>query len=360
MSQSLPLAPPTLSVCLVAYLGGLVRHQRHLRCRELFAFLEFDAHSTTDQPAAKFDGSPRADRAGQSQFDVLEATVNVPSPLPTGDENETRLETEEGVVVPSILEPAQSIAPVQPSAEERWRRLFVNMRVHLKPTAVAVRCRLFEGVITGSDICVWLVQSQYKYAQDSSEACMIGQELVNAGLLLPISCGFSEDGDDGSDAGSGYSSEDEEPREEAKDEGGRNGSGGSDKRDDSTDTASVKLLESAVSRDGAMAKLAMRRALLFSIAEGYLYRYPSKSSTTGSVGTYTLLGSMVHVTIAQWAKREAVDEELGKVKGQSLGARFSEAGEIERKLEARTEGQGFIHYEVTVRHHNDEWSCWRR
>lgn len=55
---------------------------------------------------------------------------------------------------------------------------------------------MYEGVITGADICKWLVQCQYKFAQDSAEACIIGQELVGCGLLIPVCCGYEDFGYD--------------------------------------------------------------------------------------------------------------------------------------------------------------------
>ena len=51
-------------------------------------------------------------------------------------------------------------------------------------------------MFTGADICKWLVQCQYKFAQDSAEACIIGQELVACGLLVPVCCGYEEEDDD--------------------------------------------------------------------------------------------------------------------------------------------------------------------
>lgn len=33
---------------------------------------------------------------------------------------------------------------------------------------------------------------------------------------------------------------------------------------------------------------------------------------------------------------------------------------MEKQLEANTEGQGYIHYEIVIKHQNDEWGVWRR
>ena len=50
-------------------------------------------------------------------------------------------------------------------------------------------------MISGADICKWLVQCKDKYAQDSSEAYVIAQELLSAGYLIPICCGYENEDD---------------------------------------------------------------------------------------------------------------------------------------------------------------------
>ena len=117
-------------------------------------------------------------------------------------------------------------------------------------------------------------------------------------------------------------------------------------------------------------------ATTFSTADGFLYRYPSKSHTSEGVGSYTLFGAMITVAVNRWAKR---DDMSGSGSGSgsnsksqsntntntnantnSFGFAISDYGGVEKQLEANTEGQGYIHYELVVRHHNDEWALWKR
>ena len=106
------------------------------------------------------------------------------------------------------------------------------------------------------------------------------------------------------------------------------------------------------------------KAMQFNIANGYLYKYPNKSHTGDNIGSFSLLGAVVHVTINRWHKREsssAVEDPQGH--SQTGMNRITETlgmGEVEKSLEANSEGQGYIHYEISIRHHNDEWSVWRR
>lgn len=104
-------------------------------------------------------------------------------------------------------------------------------------------------------------------------------------------------------------------------------------------------------------------AMTFSTADGFLYRYPSKSHTSEGVGSFTLLGAMITVEVKRWAKRD--DMEGGKknkevAETNAFGFAIADYGGVEKQLEANTEGQGYIHYELVVRHHNDEWALWKR
>ncbi len=212
---------------------------------------------------------------------------------------------------------------------------------------------MFEGVINGADICKWLVQCQYKFAQDSAEACIIGQELVNSGLLHAVSCGFDMS-HLYADTAYGYDSDEEQYDDVSK------------------SVINSPKIEDILERpeSGACFEVGPSStvAMQFSTAPGYLYRYPSKSSTSDGVGSYSLLGAMVNVCINRWAKREATLAPISSVPTEkvslreSLGMLMMAGGdaESERQLEANTEGQGYIHYEIVAKHHNDEWTVWRR
>ena len=107
------------------------------------------------------------------------------------------------------------------------------------------------------------------------------------------------------------------------------------------------------------------KAMLFNIAHGFLYKYPNKSHTGDNIGSFSILGALVHVSINRWNKRESAAIMDDNVTNSQTGmsTRITETfgmGEVEKSLEANSEGQGYIHYEVSIRHHNDEWSVWRR
>lgn len=56
-----------------------------------------------------------------------------------------------------------------------------------------MRCRVYEGVITGEDVSRWMVTSVYGYAHDANEAALIAQGLLNAGLLSPMCVGYKDE-----------------------------------------------------------------------------------------------------------------------------------------------------------------------
>ena len=290
---------------IAAYLTGLLQHQRHQRCPEIYHFLDFGSHeSDSSKHSSYFE---RSGSAENEEYDTEEEDRQ--SMSRSMMESDVILNINDYILDDSTLTREQDIDASQDEAErmsngqERWRKLFVNIRVHLKPTAIAIRCRLFEGVLTGADICKWLVQSQYKYAQDSAEACAIGQELLACSLLIPVTCGHVEDhhslmglSDDGYDSDEGSRSSDYES--------GRD-----------SDVHAQPPLEPSVATVAAVRGTAQQAyyidpksdlALAFSTGAAYLYKYPSKSHTSESIGSFTLLGALSpsNVQLNRWAKRD--------------------------------------------------------
>ena len=179
---------------------------------------------------------------------------------------------------------------------------------------------------------------------------MIGQELVSAELLIPVCCGF----EDSADAYSGYNTEEEEDMYDS----GRD----SEKSNPNSPKSKHAHHNSNVVAESHTPSYILNtstKAQEFSIGIGYIYKYPSKSNTGDSIGTFTLLGAMVTINIARWAKRSDKFS-LGDSTNMNRLTETFGMGEVERTLEANSEGQGYIHYEVQVRHHNDEWTVWRR
>jgi len=299
----------------VAYLTGLLQHQRHLRCSEIYSFLDFDTHldgTATLKSYFAHDGgvdeSSEADRESDDELDRMSSSRHsalLDADVPYVNEGVEALVTS-GDGFDSEVGVANRIAVSQ----ERWRKLFTNMRVHLKPTAIAIRCRLFEGVLTGADICKWLVQSQYKYAQDSAEACMIGQELLACSLLMPIICGYQDDHDDFNLASDGDYLTDDDRDEDSDSErvsgsgpdGGYSNSGTKSPRS----PGRSQLAEAGTAEDPIIIDAMSDMAMAFSTGAAYLYKYSSKSHSSELIGTSTLLGAFApsNVVITRWAKRD--------------------------------------------------------
>jgi hypothetical protein len=134
--------------------------------------------------------------------------------------------------VKSLMDAAQQQQFFE-NQQEKWRKLCFQMKIKLKPQDIAVRCRLFEGVISGGEIASFLMKktssssssssattssssakdnqnnsnapsliqtvestSYIETAKDRLEACKIGQELLSCGLLLVVCAGFIEEEDE--------------------------------------------------------------------------------------------------------------------------------------------------------------------
>lgn len=121
-----------------------------------------------------------------------------------------------------------------------------------------MRCRVFDGVIGGSDISKWLISNQVcQYARDYTEAKRIGDGLVTSGLLNCVAVGYT--------------------------------SGASQAKPH------------------------------FSSDYGYIYRYPGRSATVGGVGSYSLLSTVVTTTITRIMH---VESDNNKTSGMSFVGSF--------------------------------------
>lgn len=235
-------------------------------------------------------------------------------------------------------------------------------------TLCQIHCRLFEGVISGAEVCKWLVQSKFHYARDSSEAAAIGDELVRCGLLIPVCLGFIGDHDDGDDDDEhGYHDEDDEderdrdrdghagagdadigdegrrsedsrrsrvvseevitsssasnnneayspsakaPASASRSGGSGSGSGGSKESAEAVHAAAAGAAGAAGTKSKGKSKSSIMSALMvsFNVSAGFLYRYPVKSTTGMGIGSFTLFGALVTLEIPQFAQREGKDE----------------------------------------------------
>lgn len=272
-------------------------------------------------------------------------------------------------------------APVD-SIQGKWRKVFLNMRVKLKPHEIAIRTRLFVGVISGAEISAWLMKhycselvaaalegndsasshhDAFKHAQDRGEACAIGQELLNCGLLVPICRPPSDSSGLGGDVA---------------------GEGGRSQRDVDPDDnefnellsmQSASTLISAASRERDVPAASDNNnnngngngAPLFSDYSCYLYRFPARSATAGGIGSYALFGAPVAVTIPEFAALDESEDAGGR--GTNAGIRdttvLTLGGAGKRPstiLGSIAGGSGTVEYLVNVRHADEEWQIWKR
>lgn len=163
--------------------------------------------------------------------------------------------------------------------QDKYRKLFVAMRVSLKPKEITIRCRLFHGVITGADICKWLLRyghgddSLSNSVKDRIEAKRIGQELLSCNLLSCVAYGFPDDYDD-------------EELQTFNEELGMN---------------------------------------KFSDLPSFIYKFPEKGSTNSLVGKFSLFGEALSISIPQWARSEENDDKVGSAREtQTYSIRQSE------------------------------------
>jgi len=181
--------------------------------------------------------------------------------------------------------------------QEKWRKLFISLRVRVKPHEVGIRCRLFEGVVSGDEISSWLCSNGYS----SSEAGDVGQRFVDCGLLVHVCSGYS------------HSSETED------------------------NTAAVTGADSMrPSTQWSETLLPRNQNYLFSNQQGYLFKFQHKHSTSLAVGKFVLFGTTITVSIPRWSNKGGVD---------TTGS---------------GDQQTHIEYAIECRHGGDEWTSWRR
>jgi len=195
--------------------------------------------------------------------------------------------------------------------QDKYRKLFVAMRVHLKPKEIAIRCRLFHGVITGADICKWLLRygagddSLSNSVKDRIEANRIGQELLSCGLLSCVTYGFPDDFD-------------EEEIQTFNEEVGMN---------------------------------------KFCDLPSHIYTFPVKGSNSSIVGKFTLFGEALAISIPQWSRSEENDDKVSSNREtQTYNVRQSEI----MNISGGSGTLGHIEYLVVVSHLYDEWFGYKR
>jgi hypothetical protein len=238
----------------------------------------------------------------------------------------------------SLMDAAEQDAANNPNNQhEKWRKLFYQMKIQLKPHDIAVRCRLFEGVISGGEIAGWLIRSTSaapdvnleKTASNRAEACAIGQELVSCGLILTVCGGFIED--------------DHEMDMDAADF-------------EATDRSSMMQLKAAPK----VHTFKPEDFSKFSDMPGFIFRFPLKSGTAGS---WSLFGAPITVKIP--ITTTADENENMKSTRDTVVLTIDNAGfadaieESSTPTTAPTAG-GHVKYLIDITHGEDKWQTVKR
>jgi hypothetical protein len=185
--------------------------------------------------------------------------------------------------------------------QEVWRRLFVSLRVRVKPHEIGVRCRLFEGVVSGAEVFNWVASNGYS----TTESFEIGQRLINCGLLVKVCSGYDSAA--------------------------------------IPDPAHVVLDAKSLTRhrctvDDEMSINSLHRGgftVVFSNQPGYLYTFQQKIATSFAVGKFVLFGTTITATVIQWFRDE------------SAGFTCDDSGQV-------------VKYSISCQHGGDDWKVLRR
>lgn len=239
--------------------------------------------------------------------------------------------------------------------QDKWRKLYTNMRVKIKPHEIGVRCYLFEGVISGSEVAAWLIRPElntsiistntsYQNARDRIEACALGQELLNCGLIVSICCGMEGDGED-----MGLL---ENPS-----------SSSTIVSDNSSSYGINPSLNTTLNDDSPYKHMKMH----FSDKYGFIYRFRETSATARTVGSYTLFGSVVYINIPEWEYSEGDDEADITTSRDTMGVTIRNNGaitvtrpsEVIQTIDNSTK-KGHVEYLVNISHGGDTWQIWKR
>lgn len=191
----------------------------------------------------------------------------------------------------------------------------------------------------------WLIHSdntneseadQYRHARDRFEACAIGQELLDCGLLLPVCAGFiDEDGDN-------------------------------------IDGDNMEVVDnSASSKPGAAITSLFEEKAVFLDMPGYIYRFPLKS---GTAGTWSLFGATVNIKIPIMTLSDENDNKYTRdtigfsildsnmVEGGTNAALMNINSEDQQGSGGNSNSNNAVHvkYLIDITHGTDSWQTTRR
>lgn len=249
-----------------------------------------------------------------------------------------------------LLGAAGGLTPA--AMQDKWRKLFVSLRVRVKPHEIGVRCRLFEGVVSGSAIVEWLNSSGYSH----SDACTIGQRLVTAGLLVTVCSGYSGSGP--TDGGDDVSSLSPDAMPDTEESGARTGASG----DGSLGSMSASSLTSMQWQDLLSASEGRpgngSSKKVFSDLPGFLFTFQQKSSTSFAVGKFVLFGTTITAEIPQWVRIEP--NTAASASSSSSSSSSSSGPDATETAPQSASTSGHVEYVVVCSHGGDQWRIHRR
>lgn len=214
---------------------------------------------------------------------------------------------------------AMEVVELNINNHDKFRKLFMNMRVKIKPSELAVRLRLFYGVVHGGSICQWLIRTNnsaqlhsHQHAKDKNEAYIIGQELLNCGLISTVSAGYF-------------------PL-----------------------STNLTALEKAEIYNSRMNK--------FSDEAGYTYKFPEKITTAGIPGSYTLLGTFITIKVPMWYHNK--ESNIGDTNSENMYSNTTSVDSSSSNPSVLSSpsdnGKSFVEYLIKITHGDDEWELRKR
>jgi hypothetical protein len=245
----------------------------------------------------------------------------------------------------SLMDVADQDAANNPNNQhEKWRKIFYQMKIKLKPHDIAVRCRLFEGVISGGEIAGWLIRSTSaspevnveQQANNRAEACAIGQELVICGLILPVSSGFIE----------------EDPHEHDLD----------NYEAATTDRSSVMQMKGQPSKS-VSTNSSNEEYSKFSDMPGYIYRFPLKSGTAGSWSLFgaTIVTKIPMMTVADENENmKSTRDTVILMVDNGLATETGGGAEEGVTPPPNASAGGHVKYLIDIAHGEDKWQTVKR
>lgn len=352
---------------ITAYVMALLRNRTYLIIPAILDFLD-----TPDEYRPSVQKNP--DPINSNQNLVFPALL-ISNPSNTID-RELSGGAEQTISPTSNAQQFKQVEALGLTSIDKWRKLFVNMRVKLKPQEYTIRCRLFLGVISGAEVTGWLIRSesteehQYQHAKDRNEACAIGQELLSCGLLVAVCSGLDNDplyDDDEYEIVDGRENDSfkDSVRESFIESNTSNNLRESFR--ESNKDKDVSLIKSK-DKDKENSSYDIKELFekrfkymmnKFSDYQGFVYRFPDRSSTGKSVGSFEIFGSAIKVHIPEYSEAEEYDE-VSATRDTTNYVVNNSSITVFKRDDLNSNSGKYMEYLLVINHGNDEWQNWKR